>query len=240
MDSLGFPHHPVLNQFSLPHPPVLGPDGRIINGGIPLLPLHGNFISPIKGDIFKLCENHPRMKDCICAAYPNSIICQVDYCLNHPNFYECSPNYCNLKPYDAEACKCKFDFSGLECRCKLNPLSKECFCLKYPNSKFCLPDFCGRSDNINQIFCLCSINPFSQECRPAYCHENKYDSRCKCLLNPDLKECLCYMNPSNIKCKNFNYETNSFNEHEDKKNSKINNENSNVFINLKLKSFFLI
>lgn len=172
-------------------------------------------LNPSIGGIFKLCENHPRMKDCICAAYPNSSICKDEYCLNHPHFYECAPNYCNIRIDDHEACKCKFDPNSLECRCKLNPISKECFCLRYPDSKFCLPEFCTSFNNSNQIFCLCKKSPISQECRPSYCFENKFDVRCKCLMKPEDKECLCYTHPTHIKCKKFNYELNTFKEHEE-------------------------
>jgi len=183
-------------------------------------------MTPNVGGIFKLCENHPRMKDCICAAYPNSVICSINYCLNHPNYYECAPNYCNIRPGDHEACKCKFDPEGLECRCKLNPISKECFCMRFPESKFCLPDFCSSFNNYNQIFCLCAKSPIAQECRPAYCFENKFDVRCKCLLKSQDKACLCYSYPSHLKCKGFNYELNKFtgseeNNEDDEFNKKV-------------------
>jgi hypothetical protein len=171
-------------------------------------------ISASIGGIFKLCENHPKMKDCLCAAYPTSLICKDEYCLLHPNFYECSPLYCATKPQDIEACKCKYQPDDMECKCKLNPISKECFCMKHPQAKFCLPDFCSTFNNANQIFCICKTNPFAPECRPSYCYENKYDIRCRCLLNPEHKKCMCYTYPSHFKCKNFNYESDSM-EHEE-------------------------
>jgi hypothetical protein len=155
----------------------------------------------LKSNIFKLCENHPKMKACICAAFPLSTICSKNYCLNHPNFYECSPAYCLTRPDDFEACKCKIKPYDLSCKCRLNPLRKECFCLKFPESSFCLPDFCKNADNSNQIYCMCQRNPFAPECKPAYCHDNKYDSRCKCLLKSEDKTCKCMIKPSRENCR---------------------------------------
>jgi len=83
--------------------------------------------------------------------------------------------------------------------------------MRFPESKFCLPDFCSSFNNYNQIFCLCAKSPIAQECRPAYCFENKFDVRCKCLLKSQDKACLCYSYPSHVKCKGFNYELNKFN-----------------------------
>ncbi len=205
---------------SLPVPFLAG--GEFITHPSSIIGLHNELVSQIPsiGGIFKLCENHPRMKDCICAAFPNSKICNDTYCLNHPNFYECSPNYCISNPGDTEACKCKWNPDNLDCKCKLNPISKECFCLRYSDSKLCLPDFCMSYNNTNQIFCICKKNPLSQECRPAYCYENKFDLRCKCLLQPEDDSCLCYNYPSNIKCKSFDYELNKYNEHEEVKELK--------------------
>lgn len=219
-------------HFPLGHTPnmsIVTPIGNILSQNALIA------TTPAVGGMFKLCENHPRMKDCICAAYPNSVICKKEYCLNHPNFYECSPSYCARRPDDIEACRCKFESNSLECRCKLNPISKECFCLRFPESKYCLPDFCNSFNNLNQIFCLCKKNPFALECKPSYCHENKFDSRCKCLLNNLDESCFCYIYPSDDKCKNFNYETNTMNKLDDSssllnklKNSISNNKNKEV------------
>jgi hypothetical protein len=171
-----------------------GNDGSVLET-VPVLT--GTFVPK---NVYKLCENHPRMKDCICAAYPLSVICEKSYCVNHPNYYECSPHYCDIHPQDIEACKCKFRPFDLDCQCKIDPIKKECFCLKYPTASYCLPDFCSLLNNNSQIFCLCKNNPLATECNPSYCFENKYDSRCKCLLSNTSKDCHCVFNPSETNC----------------------------------------
>ena len=150
--------------------------------------------------IFKTCENHPKMKECICAGYPASDICKKSYCINHPNFYECSPIYCNKHSDDLEACKCKYEPFSLECKCRLNPHLRECFCLKYSESLYCRPDFCKKNDNKQEVFCLCKKNPNAPECNPSYCFDNKFDKRCICLNNPYHKDCECIMKPNSEDC----------------------------------------
>jgi hypothetical protein len=160
-------------------------------------------------NIYKLCETHPRMKDCICAAFPLSQICDENYCPSHPNYYECSPGYCLQNPTDLEACKCKYNPFDTECKCKLNPLRKQCHCLKYPSSVYCIPGYCQNSDNMKEIYCVCLNNQNAPECKPEYCKQNKYDSRCKCLVNPDDKSCVCVTNPNRPECKMGNSQSKS-------------------------------
>jgi hypothetical protein len=196
IEELGLEFQNFIKQNSIALPRVitaeLNPIFHSITNHLPSLHQIPKGLSPSK-NIFELCEKHPKMGDCICAAFPFAYVCKKDYCLNNPNYYECDPNYCNLYPKDKEACKCKFHPLDTSCKCKLNPIRKECFCLSYPSSLYCLPDFCKNDNYRNEIYCLCSRNPFAPECKPAYCRDSKNDYRCKCLLQPDDESCKCLM-----------------------------------------------
>ena len=41
-------------------------------------------------NIFSICEKHPDMTKCLCAAFPLSQICSKEYCLLYPNSYICN------------------------------------------------------------------------------------------------------------------------------------------------------
>lgn len=146
-------------------------------------------------NIFTICEGHPDMQKCLCAAFPFSLVCNKDYCPLHPNYYQCNPNYCLTSQFENikenEKCLCKFKPFDLKCKCMLNPLNKSCYCLKYPNSVYCFDEYCNNIYNKNELYCLCKTNPTNAECRPNYCYEHRNDSRCECLIDPMNQRCRC-------------------------------------------------
>ena len=98
-------------------------------------------------NIFSICEKHPNMIKCLCAAFPLSQICYKEYCLLYPNSYQCNPSYCSNRDDTDENCICKYKPFDMKCKCLLNPINKDCFCLKYPNSVYCLNEFCNHQSN---------------------------------------------------------------------------------------------
>jgi hypothetical protein len=151
-----------------------------------------------KNDIYCLCKNHPNYKGCVCAAYPKSVVCIKNYCIEHPKEYECNPKRCdNEKTANCKDCFCKKHVKDVKCRCKTDPYSKECFCTQNPLSHLCNMKAC--LFNPNSLFCACRTNLRPEMCDPTYCVENPLNAYCKCVVNPGKDECRCLNDP--ISCK---------------------------------------
>jgi len=153
-----------------------------------------------KDDIYCLCKHHPDYKNCVCGAFPKSIICNKNFCKEHFDEYECKPKSCDLEFSDSEKCYCKNNIDDLKCKCRLNPYSEECFCLQYPSSHLCNKRIC--QFNPNSIFCACRSNLREDICAPGYCVEHPLDAYCKCITSPGIDECRCLNDPTS--CENSN------------------------------------
>ena len=146
-----------------------------------------------KNDIYCLCRNHPQYKDCVCLAFPKSIICSNSYCLEHKDEYECSPQQCDSNQ-SGEQCYCKNNMDDVKCKCKINPYDRECFCLQNPLSHLCNNNAC--KINPNSLFCSCQTNLRNKMCTPRYCFENPSNVYCKCIVSPLSDECRCLNDPT--------------------------------------------
>ena len=147
-----------------------------------------------KNDIYCLCKNHPQYKDCVCLAYPKSVVCMKNYCADHCDEYECNPNRCDEdENEECEKCYCKDNMNDIKCKCKTNPYSEECFCLQYPLSHLCNKRSC--QFNPNSLFCACKTIMREDLCSPRYCVDNSKDAYCKCITNPMSEECRCLNDP---------------------------------------------
>jgi hypothetical protein len=146
-----------------------------------------------KNDIYCLCRNHPQYKDCVCLAYPKSIICNNNYCVEHKDSYECNPSQCDKEP-NCENCYCKNNMDDVKCKCKVNPYDRECFCLQYPLSHLCNEKAC--KINPNTLYCSCKTSLKEKMCTPRYCFDNPTNIYCKCIVNPLSPECKCMNDPT--------------------------------------------
>ncbi len=155
-----------------------------------------------KNDIYCLCKYHPKYKECVCLAYPKSIICS-NYCLENPDDYFCNPNKCSESNEVAKSdiCFCKYNVDDIKCKCKSNPYSRECFCLKNPLSHLCNPKACKY--NPNSLFCSCQTNLRENMCKQRYFFDNKTSPYCKCIVNPYSQQCSCLNDPNSCSKKEF-------------------------------------
>ena len=144
-------------------------------------------------DIYCLCKFHPRYKDCVCLAYPKSVICSETYCAENPLTYECNPQRCDDEPKD-DKCFCKDNIDDIKCKCKMNPVNKECFCMKFPFSHLCNDKIC--KFNPNSLFCKCQLKPKDNICSPKFCVKNPNHPQCECIINPMNKHCKCVNDPN--------------------------------------------
>lgn len=144
-------------------------------------------------DIYCLCKFHPRYRDCVCLAYPKSVICSSTFCRENKDNYECNPLRCDKNKTD-EKCFCKDNINDIRCKCKLNPLCKECFCMKYPYSHMCNERICIL--NPNSLFCKCARIPEDEICSPKHCIENPKHPHCECILDPMGDQCKCLNDPN--------------------------------------------
>jgi hypothetical protein len=147
-------------------------------------------------DIYCICKFHPKYKNCVCLAYPKSVVCSSTYCFENKNSYECNPLMCE-KPDNKNSteCFCRENIDHIRCKCKMNPLDRDCFCLKFPLSHLCNQRIC--KFNPNSLYCKCDITPKDPICSPKYCHKNPDSPHCECLLNPLDEKCKCINDPNN-------------------------------------------
>jgi len=153
-------------------------------------------------DIYCICKFHPKYKNCVCLAYPKSVVCSSTYCFENKNSYECNPLMCE-KPDNKNSteCFCRENMNHIRCKCKLNPLDRDCFCLKFPLSHLCNQRIC--KFNPNSMYCKCEITPKDPICSPKYCHKNPDSPHCECLLNPLDEKCKCINDPNNCSKKDI-------------------------------------
>ena len=146
-------------------------------------------------DIYCLCKFHPNYKECVCLAYPKSVICSDTYCRENKKSYECDPDNCKTtNSLKTNSCLCKRNINHIKCKCKTNPLHRDCFCLQYPMSSLCNERGC--KSNSNSLFCLCEKDPINIKCSPKYCNDNREDEICECLVFPLSNNCKCLNDPS--------------------------------------------
>lgn len=152
-------------------------------------------------DIYCLCKFHPKYKNCVCVAFPKSVVCSSTFCFENKNSYECNPLMCdNPINKNSSQCFCRKNINNLKCKCKLNPHHKDCFCMKFPFSHMCNDKIC--QFNPNSLFCKCKIIPGDPICSPKYCIDNPKSPHCECLLNPYNKNCKCINDPNSCSSNN--------------------------------------
>jgi hypothetical protein len=147
-----------------------------------------------EGDIYCLCKYHPKYRDCVCSAFPRSVVCSSTYCYENKNSYECNPLFCDNKDNEnLSDCFCKTNTNHISCKCKTNPYHKDCFCMKFPLSHLCNERICKY--NPNSLYCKCMYSPDDPICSPSYCFENPKAPQCECLVNPLDDNCKCINEP---------------------------------------------
>ena len=147
-----------------------------------------------RNDIYCLCKSHPQYKNCVCLAYPKSVVCLKNYCIYHDSDYECSPLICDKPNIEkTDKCYCKHNIEDLRCKCKTNPFSQDCFCLQFPLSHLCNKRSCHF--NPYSIFCSCRTSKGEGLCSGRYCINHPNDAYCNCITNPITGSCKCLNDP---------------------------------------------